>query len=115
MNIKKTHPSMEFIKDRKITNVPYVTKLLAKMGTSRSTSNIYLKIHIKAVHERLKNHKCDLCDKAFSQASSLKTHIIGVHERLKNHKCDICDKAFSLLNNLKIHIKIIHEGLKNKM
>ena len=68
------------MKNREITNAVFVTKLLLyQPGT--------LKKHINSVHEGLKNHKCNLCDKAFSQPSDLKFHI---HEGQKNHKCDLC-------------------------
>ena len=32
------------------------------------------------VHEGLKNHKCDFCDKSFNQSGDLKVHIKGVHK-----------------------------------
>ena len=38
-----------------------------------------LKKHIKNVHEQLKNHQCDLCDKVFSESRSLKKHTKAVH------------------------------------
>ena len=34
--------------------------------------------------------------------------IKGVHEGLKRHKCDICDKTYNLHSNLKQHIKLVH-------
>ena len=48
-----------------------------------------LTIHIICVQERLKNYKCDICDKAFWKYVELKVHIDSVHERLK------CDKTCS--------------------
>ena len=66
---------------------------------------------MNSVHEGQKNHKCDLCNKAFSENRDLKKHIKCVHEGLKNHKCDICDKAFSEPWKLKRHILTVHEGL----
>ena len=61
------------------------------------------------IHEGQKNHKCDLCNKAFSQHWILNQHIITVHEGQKNHKCDLCDKTFSHSYNLKRHINV-HKG-----
>ena len=52
-------------------------------------------------------------NKTFCQLSNLKTHIKSVHEGLKNHKCDLCDKKFGHSSVLKKHIKGIHEGLKD--
>ena len=104
-----------------------------------------LKYHISSVHEGVKkpkNHKCDICGKAFSIISKLKIHMKhhngiedfecnycgkgfvdnktlkrhfqAVHQRLKNHKCDICDKSFAEKANLRKHIKSVHEGIKDK-
>ena len=44
-----------------------------------------LKGHINAVHNGQKDHKCDLCGKAFTQAGHFKTHINAVHD---GHKDD---------------------------
>ena len=63
--------------------------------------------------ERLKNHKCDQCDRAFSQQYNLKSHINSVHKKLKNHKCELCDKAFSQSGTLKTHITSVHKKIKN--
>ena len=53
-----------------------------------------LKKYINAVHNGQKDHICDSCGKAFSQAWILKKHIDTVHNGKKDHKCDICAKAF---------------------
>ena len=61
----------------------------------------------------MKNNKCDLCDKDFSQSHTLKRHIDSVHEGLKNHKYDFCDKNIRQSQTLKKHITTVHEKLKN--
>ena len=71
-----------------------------------------LKRHIKNVHEGLKNHVCDSCGKAFSEAGNLRKHIKGVHQGQKNHKCEYCEKSFFEYSNLKTHIKGVHKGQK---
>ena len=69
--------------------------------------------HINAVHNSQKDHKCDSCGKAFSEAGSLKTHINGVHNGQKVHKCDSCGKAFSQAWILRGHINSVHNGIKD--
>ena len=69
----------------------------------------------KSVHEKLKNYKCDLCDKKFSRSEHHKKHIASVHERQKNHKCELCTKAFSDLGALKNHITKKHNSTVSKL
>ena len=57
-----------------------------------------------------KNHKCDSCEKAFSQSGVLKIHINSVHNGKKDHKCDLCEKSFSHAGSLKRHINSVHNG-----
>ena len=51
--------------------------------------------------------KCDICNKLFSNKSSLTKHIKSVHEKIK-FKCEICDKEFSQEDNLQRHKKAVH-------
>ena len=60
-----------------------------------------------------KDHKCDSCGKAFSQAGHLKTHINSVHDKKKDHKCYSCGKAFSQAGDLKRHINSVHNDQKH--
>ena len=71
-----------------------------------------MKRHINSIHNKQKDHKCDTCEKTFSQAGYLKTHINSVHNGIKDHDCDSCGKAFSLAHNLKKHINVVHNGQK---
>ena len=71
--------------------------------------------HIKEVHERIKNHKCDLCNRSFSRSFVLKTHQEKVHQignKFKeNTKCDKCGKPFT---NLMKHLNTIHKPNRAK-
>ena len=51
--------------------------------------------------------KCNLCNKLFSNKSSLTKHIKSVHEKIK-FKCEICDKELSRKDDLQRHKKTVH-------
>ena len=44
-----------------------------------------LQNHVNGVHKKLRNFKCGVCDKDFTQKASLKTHMDQVHVKLKNY------------------------------
>lgn len=51
--------------------------------------------------------QCTLCDKSFARSHSLKMHQRSVHEKVINHRCEICDKGFYRLYD-KIHHLRVH-------
>ena len=53
----------------------------------------------KGDYKKIKEHKCDSCNKAFSIIEKLNKHVL-VH---KEHKCDLCGKKFSSIGNMKQH------------
>ena len=55
-------------------------------------------------------HKCDQCEKSFTQRSGLKNHLNFVHKKLRLFKCEKCDKSFANLAILNQHVKKIHEN-----
>ena len=67
----------------------------------------YLKIHIRKVHDSLKNYKCESCDKSFSLAGDLKRHIHTIHEGHKDYQCESCGRSFSQPGNLNKHIHTV--------
>ena len=67
-----------------------------------------LKLHVETVHEGIKNHQCQFCDKKFGQSDNLKRHVKIVHEGIKDHQCKICNKKFGTSGNLKRHVKNVH-------
>ena len=65
--------------------------------------------HYKRIHLKLKNHKCNFCDKAFTDKKDLTNHIER-HENKKNYKCDLCNKTFNAKDGLATHQKINHKA-----
>ena len=61
----------------------------------------------------MKDHKCNLCDKIFSQNSHLDDHMQKFHYLQKNHTCDLCGKAFATPSKLKIHVDIVHDEVED--
>ncbi len=55
---------------------------------------------------------CDFCSKAFRREGALKQHRNAVHFKMKQHKCDLCNKSFAELANLRRHWKV-HTGAKD--
>ena len=62
--------------------------------------------HVKAVHEKVKSHQCEYCEKLFSTNIMFKS----VHEKIKDHQCEHCEMAFSSSRDLKRH-KNIHSDI----
>ena len=71
-----------------------------------------LKMHMKSVHEKIKDYLCKLCGIGFSRSDALRLHIKTVHEGRKDKVCNYCGKAFSRIGPLSIHIETVHKGIK---
>ena len=100
-------------KDLKLFNCKFCDKKLQ--------STQALSIHINAIHEGKREHKCNFCEKSYSDKYQLQKHLLGykaykscsgkaslTHERLKKYKCVICTKTFNQENDCLLHIKENH-------
>ena len=68
------------------------------------TSNSgHLKRHIKMIHDKIKDFKCDRCEYETSDSGNLKRHIKMVHDKTKDLKCDKCEYKTSTSGDLKKH------------
>lgn len=72
-------------------------------GRFRTTRD--LKLHIRSVHLREKNHVCSVCGKMFSGITSLNSHTF-VHTDERPYQCDTCNKAFKKKITLDLHRRI---------
>ncbi len=69
-----------------------------------------LRKHIKAIHEKAREHICPHCNKAFSQRFTLKEHISAKHTKGYEHKCALCHRQFAHKTNFTRHMKTVHAG-----
>ncbi len=91
-----------FMKTRRNTNV------MCEYSTLQHRS---LRSLIECVHEKLKQHQCNICQKSFGLASKLKRHVQMNHENKKNYKCDLCEYSAFEQRGLRTHIECVHENL----
>ena len=57
--------------------------------------------------KRKRGHECDVCEKRFTQSSSLKAHM-RIHTNEKPYECDVCEKRFRHSSALKDHVRTQH-------
>ena len=70
-----------------------------------------LNYHVRAIHQKIRPFKCDICKTKFAKKQNLHQHISAVHEKIKAFQCDICELKFSVKLNLNIHIETVHENV----
>ena len=87
------------------------TEYLTCPQCKRSYNKRSLTRHIKTVHEKVKEFKCDRCLYACSQRTNLRNHINAVHEKKREFKCELCEFTAVVRSKLKYHIKSVHEKI----
>ena len=77
----------------------------------RASHKHHLKMHVKQVHDKIKDVKCDIdqCEYVCSHKHHLKMHAKQVHDKIKDVKCDQCEYVCSLKHHLKMHVKQVHD------
>ena len=70
------------------------------------TKPVYLKNHVKSVHENRLDYKCEQCRKKFVSKHMLTSHIFQTHSSQVN--CGICNKTISNPQQLKRHMVFSH-------
>ena len=87
------------------TKCPHCEAILAKVN---------LKRHIRTVHDKQKDHKCDLCGKEYFAKKRLNEHIKRDHDKIRDEKCNQCGKFFYTKELLKSHVRNIHSKDQNQ-
>ena len=64
---------------------------------------------------KIKNHKCEVCAKSFTQVAKLKKHIDDVHLKIKDYLCKYCDDAFNQHKKLMDHLLGYHKISKLRL
>lgn len=49
------------------------------------------------------DHPCAFCEKISPTSRALKKHVLTMHEKGRDHKCNLCDKAFRRADKLKVN------------
>ena len=70
-----------------------------------------LRNHVAAIHEKVKNVKCNECGKEFFYKNNYLTHMKTVHQGVRKFKCQICDKPFDRLKILQKHCETVHNQI----
>lgn len=68
--------------------------------------------HQRTSQNNVKQFKCDLCDKSFTQRRNQRAHIRTVHEKLKPFQCTHCGLTANRKFNLMSHIKKMHGSVE---
>ena len=50
-----------------------------------------------------------ICKKTFNLARNLHVHVKRIHNKIKNHICQICELRFAKNTELDTHLKRIHD------
>ena len=85
-------------------------KFKCNQCTFSSRSGIQqVKIHIKEVHDKVKDIICKYCGSAFSRRSNLNQHVKNVHlKKSEGTTCSKCGLILSTTDNLKNHLEALH-------
>ena len=78
------------------------------MEETTSISDFDMEIEIETQNDA-KNIKCPNCDKIFNFDSDLEVHMKRIHLKIRDHKCEVCEKMYTNTSALNLH-KTIHKA-----
>merc|ERR1712150_2830 len=101
-NIDLTRPEDLQTKDIHLNDTQWPTND-EKIQVSVSTSNISFSGKLAS------DLRCSKCDKSFASKQVLKVHIRSIHEKIKDYSCDYCDYTTADGSNFRRHINKYHK------
>ena len=72
--------------------------------------NMHCEENGKLVNRVDGKYSCPQCGIKYKYNSTLKLHIEAVHDKIKKHKCSICEEGFLTPYHVTKHVKKVHEG-----
>ena len=79
----------------------------------RLIASANLRRHVRAYHQKMKNHDCKLCSYKASAPVLLKRHVEGVHGKIEKYECSICQLKFAFMSNKVEHERAVHGGKRS--
>lgn len=71
------------------------------------------RVHMRHVHEKIKEKSCPKCNKKFARNYHLQRHYATVHNKTKKYSCPKCKyKCLNKYHYLR-HIKMVHDKIKD--
>ena len=63
---------------------------------------------MKIVHMKVRNFKCNVCDRKFGTSVQMKSHKLAIHEKQKPFNCLDCEYRTAKYGNLNLHRSNVH-------
>ena len=111
---ENVHDGLEDIANRNDIDLKFTME-------SEKTYIKFAESNLKSIHEEKRNH-CKFCDFIATKGRPLKTHVKEVHDRIKEFKCEACQAEFIWKKNLKAHVnaacnkcKVCHKTFPQKI
>lgn len=70
------------------------------------------KVHVKTVHERIRQFECFICHRHFGFQHHLERHMSTTHSSGKEYTCSKCLSTFNEHRFFERHIKVTHQNIK---